>query len=170
MTSWLPMMAAGLVAIIGGLFALINPTGASITTITLVGWVLLLAAALQTGAAWKSTSHGARIRAGAIAAASFLLALIIFFGNPGENVLIRTLAAFVLIASGGTKIYASRALSGDQNTPIIIGSGAVSIIMGLVLLFGLSQNFGIIISIELLTTGLTLIMLSLHRKNHASTN
>ena len=68
MSAWLPMMAAGIVALLGGLLALINPVSASVATVTLAGWALLIVAGLQGWAAWKSLTVTTRIRAGLIAA------------------------------------------------------------------------------------------------------
>ncbi|MFV0408743.1 MAG: DUF308 domain-containing protein [Paracoccus sp. (in: a-proteobacteria)] len=168
MKSWAAMMAAGLAALIGGLLALINPIGASIATITLVGWAMLVVAALQGWAAWKSEDTSGRIRAGAIAAGAALLGLILLIGNPGESWLIRLLISLLLLASGAAKIYAARAMPGEENMPLVVGSGCVSVVMGLLVMFGLNLSFGIILGLELLATGLALILLAMHRKNRAT--
>lgn len=166
MKSWLPILAAGCAAMLGGLLALINPTGASVTTVTLVAWVLLIVAAFQFWAAYKSETNGARIRAGAIGVAALFLSLSLFFGNPAESWLIRTLVGLLLIASGAAKIYASRAMSGNDNMPLVVGAGAVSVVLGLVIWFGLNLNFGTILGLELLASGLALILLAMNRKAH----
>lgn len=167
MKSWAAMMAAGLAALIGGLLALINPTGASITTVSLVGWALLVVAGLQGWAAWKSEDMTGRIRSGVIAVGALILALILFFGNPGENWLIQLLISLILLASGAAKIYAARSMPGEENMPLVVGSGCVSALMGVVLMFGLNVNFGIILGVELLATGLALILIAMHRKSRA---
>lgn len=167
MTSWTLMMAAGLAALIGGLLALINPTGAALTTLTLVGWALLIVGVLQGWAAWRAIGNGARIRAGMIAGAALLLALFVFFGDPGQSRLLRILVVLLLLGSGAAKIYASRVMAGDQNMPLVVGSGIVSLAMGLVLMLGLTPDFGVLLGVELLATGLGLILLAMHRRGHA---
>lgn len=164
MKSWVPMIAGGAAAMIGGLFALINPTGAAVTTVTLAGWVLLIFGAFQGWAAWKSETQGGRIRAGAIAAATIFLGLLLLLGNPAESWLIRTLVGLLLIASGAAKIYASRVLGGSDNMPLVLGAGAVSVVLGLVIWFSLNLNFGTLIGIELLASGLALVLLGMHRR------
>lgn len=169
MKSWAPMMIAGLAALIGGLLALINPTGAAVTTLTLVSWALLVVAGLQGYAAYKSVENGAKIRAGAIAAVALILALVLFFGNPAESWLIRLFVALILIGSGAVKIYASRAMAGEQHAMLVVGCGGVSVVLGIVVLMGLNLNFGILLGIELLATGLGLVLLAMHRRANGIT-
>lgn len=164
MKSWLPMMAAGLASLLGGLVALINPASASVATTTLVGWVLLIVAGFQGWAAWKSETTGARVRAGLIAAASLFLGLSMLWGPFGDGSLMQILIGLLLLASGGAKIWAGRAMQGEPNFPLVMGTGAVSALTGLVVLFGLNLNFGILLAIELLASGLALVLLAMHRR------
>lgn len=164
MKSWLPMMAAGLAALVGGLVALINPASASVATTTLAGWALLIVAGFQGWAAWKSDATRARIGAGLIAAACLFLGLSLLMGPFGDGSLIQILIGVLLIASGGAKIWAGRAMKGAPNFPLVLGTGAVSALMGLVVLFGLNLNFGILLGIELLASGLALVLLAMHRR------
>lgn len=164
MKSWLPMMAAGLAALVGGLVALINPASASVATTTLAGWALLIVAGFQGWAAWKSDATRARIGAGLIAAACLFLSLSLLIEPFGDGSLIQILIGVLLIASGGAKIWAGRAMKGAPNFPLILGTGAVSALMGLVVLFGLNLNFGILLGIELLASGLALVLLAMHRR------
>lgn len=165
MKSWLPMMAAGVVALLGGLVALVNPLAASIATVTLVGWALLIVAALQGWATYRSETIGARIRAGGIAVAAVFLGLSLLWGPFGDGALFRWLVGLLLLASGGAKTYAARSMGGAQNQPLVYGTGAVSALMGLVVLFGLNLNFGILLGIELLASGLGLLLLGMHRRS-----
>ena len=48
-----------------------------------------------------------------------------------------------------------------------MGTGGVSALMGLVVLFGLNLNFGILLGIELLASGLALVLLAMHRRGQA---
>ena len=167
MKSWLPMMAAGLAALVGGLVALINPASASVATTTLAGWALLIVAGFQGWAAWKSETTGARLRAGLIAAACLFLGLSLLFGPFGDGWLMQMLIGLLLIASGAAKVWAGRSMKGAPNFPLVMGTGGVSALMGLVVLFGLNLNFGILLGIELLASGLALVLLAMHRRGQA---
>lgn len=167
MAAWFPMMAAGLAALAGGLLALINPAAASVATTTLAGWALLVVAGFQGWAAWKSESTTARIRAGLIAVAALFLGLSLLLGPFGDGSLMRMLVGLLLIASGAAKIWAGRSMKGAPNFPLVMGTGGVSALMGLVALFGLNLNFGILLGIELLASGLALVLLAMHRRGQA---
>lgn len=164
MTSWGAMMAAGVVALVGGLIALVNPASASVATVTLVGWALIVVAVLQGWAAWQSDTTGARLRAGGIAAAAAFLGLSLLAGPFGDGTMLRWLVGLLLIGSAAAKANAARAMTGAQNQPLVIGAAGVSALMGLVVLFGLNLNFGILLGIELLASGLGLVLLAMHRK------
>lgn len=164
MSAWLPMMAAGIAALVGGLLALINPLSASVATVKVAGWALLIVAALQGWAAWKSQTNTTRIRAGLIAAAALFLGLSLLLGPFGDGQLISILTGLLLIASGGAKLWAARGMGRAQNTPLVVGTGAVSALMGLVVMFGLNLNLGIMLAIELLASGLALVLLAMHRR------
>lgn len=164
MKSWLPMMAAGIVALMGGLIALINPTGASATTVTLVGWALIAVTALQGWATYRSKTTGARLRAGGIAAAAGFLGLSMLFGPFGDGTLLRWIVGLLLLASGAAKANAGRGLAGNDTRPLVFGAGAVSALLGTVVLLGLNPNLGLLLAVELLASGLALVLLALHRR------
>lgn len=164
MGSWFPMMVAGIVALVGGLLALINPASASVATTTLVGWALLIVAGFQGWAAWKSETTGTRIRAGLIAAAGLFLGLSLLFGPFGSGALMQMLIGLLLVASGAAKLWIGRSMKGAPNFPLVMGTGAVSAVIGLVVLLGLNLNFGILLGIELLASGLALVLLAMHRR------
>ncbi|WP_202814411.1 DUF308 domain-containing protein [Falsirhodobacter sp. alg1] len=165
MKSWVQMTAAGIVALVGGLFALVNPLAASMTTVTLVGWALVIVAVLQGWATYSSATMGLRIRAGVIALAAAFLGLSLLLGPFGDGTLFKWLVGLLLLGSGAAKLYAGFAMKGVQNQPLVYGAGAVSIVLGAVVLFGLNLNFGILLGIELLASGLGLVLLGLYRKS-----
>ena len=164
MSSWLPMMAAGVVALLGGLVALANPVAASVATVTLVGWAFLIVAALQAWATHRSVTTGARLRAGGIAAASLFLGLSLLLGPFGDGSLFRWLVGLLLLVSAAAKINAARSLVGSRHQSLAYGTGAVSAAMGMFVLLGLNLNLGTLLGIELLASGLGLVLLGLHRR------
>lgn len=164
MTSWLAMLAAGVAGLLGGLIALVNPTSASVATVTLAGWALLIVAALQAWATYKSQTTTLRIRAGAIAAAAAFLGLSLLLGPFGDGGLMRVLTGALLVASGGAKLYAAWQMGPAENKPLVYGTGAVSVFLGLVVLLGLNLNFGILLGVELLASGLALVLLGMYRR------
>lgn len=163
MSSWMSMIAGGVIAVIGGILAVINPLSAAATATTIAGAALIVVAALQGWAAYKAKTNGARIRSGGIAAISGALGLSLLFGPWGSGLVLQWIVALLLLASGAAKLYAGYAMH-DQNKPIVLGTGGVSAFLGLVVLFGLNLNFGTVIGVELLASGVGLVLLGMYRK------
>lgn len=85
-------------------------------------------------------------------------------GPFGDGTLMRWLVGLLLLASGAAKANAGRGMCGAENRPLVFGTGAVSAVMGLVVLLGLNLNFGLLIGVELLASGLGLVLLAMHRR------
>ncbi len=168
MKSWLPMIVAGLVALIGGIIALLNPATAGIATTTVVGWALVIVALLQAWATYRSKTTGAKMRAGAITLATAFLGLSLLFGPFGDGTLLRWLIIILLLASGASKIYAARAMHSAPRKPLAYGAGAVSLALGALILFGVNLNLGILLGNELLSTGVALIVLAMDKRAHSA--
>lgn len=164
MTSWLMMLFAGLVALAGGLFALLHPDDASIATTTIVSYVLLIMAAIQGIAAYRAQKTTARIWAGGIAAVAGFLGLSIMFGPFGSGWILQWLVGLLLIVSGAAKANAARAMAGEDNQYVVYGTGAVSAVLGLVVLLGYNLDFGLMLAVELLASGVGLVLLALFRR------
>ncbi len=166
MSGWFAMMAAGAAAVVGGLLALINPVSASVATVTLAGWAFLIVAAVQGWGAWNAQDRTPRIRAGLIAAVAAFLGLSLLLGPFGDGRLMQILIGLLLIGSGAIKGWISRDLRHAQNFPLMLGTAVVSAVMGLVVLFGLNLNFGILLGVELMSSGLAMVLLAMHRRSH----
>lgn len=160
-------MAAGAVSFIGGILALANPASASVTAITLAGWAFVIVAGLQGWAAWKSKGFKGTAIAGVLAALAGFMGLSLLLGPFGDGSLLRVLLGLLLLASGAAKLWAARGLKGDELMPILLGAGAVSVVLGLLVLFNLSIGLGVLLGLELLANGVALVLLGLRQKNNA---
>lgn len=168
MQSWVSMMAAGAVALVGGLCAVLNPARAGVAATTIIGWALLMVAAFQAWTAYRSQTTGGRLRAGSIGVAALFLGLSALLGPFGSGALMRWIVGFLLLGSGGAKAFAAySAMPGEDNQVLVYGAAAVSVLLGLVVLFGINLNFGVLLALELLVSGLGLILLAMHRRRAA---
>ncbi|QPM89715.1 HdeD family acid-resistance protein [Pseudooceanicola algae] len=168
MKNWMVLMATGAVALIGGLLALFNPTGAVQTSSTIVGWVLLIVGAMQVYAFWKAEGFKTRFGPGVIAAVALVMAILLLFGPFGDGSFVRFMLALLLLVSGGAKIWSARDMKGeDAFLPVLI-AGAVSVLLGVVILTGfpgfLATAIGILLAIELLSIGVFLILIGRRRQ------
>lgn len=170
MKHWMLWLLAGIVALIGGLAALFNLGSASSLTLTLGGWALILVGALQGWAAYKAPSVPTMIGAGLLALAGVFLGLSLLFGPFGDGRVLQFLLGALLIASGAAKLWVGRSLHGDRVFPVLLGAGGVSAILGAIVLLGVTINFGLVVALELLASGVALVLLSLRLKRHAGEN
>ncbi|MCQ0091247.1 HdeD family acid-resistance protein [Roseovarius sp. M141] len=169
-TLWL---CIGVISLIGGILALLNPLSASIAAATLAGWALLIIGALQGWSAWSSQGFKARTGAGIAAAAALLMGVLLVFGPFGDGSFLRYALTALLFISGAAKLWAARHVRGDGLFPVVIGAGAISVLLGLVILTTIpgfiAGNLGIVLGLELLANGAALVVLSLRHRRVAPT-
>ncbi|SLN28648.1 hypothetical protein ROA7450_01191 [Roseovarius albus] len=165
MKHWMLWLLAGIIAVVCGVWALINPSAAGTTTEVLVGGGLLVVGGLQGYAAY--TSEGFKARGGAIlgAAVALFLGLSLVLGPFGDGTVLRWIVGGLLVGAGIGKFMAAREIKEDSLAQYIMMAAAVSAVLGvIVLLGGLGIALGLIVALELLALGVTLIILSLRRK------
>ncbi|MCV2866841.1 HdeD family acid-resistance protein [Albidovulum sediminicola] len=156
-------LAAGAVALVGGLWGLFNPTAAQFASTTIAGWALLIVGLLQGRAAWQASE--ARERAGAIlfSAVALFLGLSLVFGPFGDGSLLRNILGVLLLVSGAAKFWMGRALRGDPFFPVILAAAGVSVVLGGLVLAGTQVTLGFVLSLELLADGAALFVLGLRQ-------
>ncbi|MCA3526035.1 MAG: DUF308 domain-containing protein, partial [Rhodobacter sp.] len=89
MKHWVLLLLAGLVAILGGLFALFNPVEATFAATRIVAFIFILMGALQIVAAFGDLGLGARIWTAALGALAIVIGVWII-GNPIEGTMVLT--------------------------------------------------------------------------------
>ena len=168
MKHWMILMGTGGIAVLGGLFALFNPASAVATTATITGLALLVVGALQAYSAYRSPSLQTRAGAGVLAVLAIFMGLTLTFGPFGDGSLVRLLLGLLLLGSGAAKVWSVRHLQRDQIFLPVLIAGAVSAVLGLIILTGfpgfLANALGIVLAIELLSVGAFMISLALRRK------
>lgn len=168
MKNWLWWLLAGGVALAGGVLGLINPNAAQITSTTIAGIALVLMGLLQGRAAWKSSAMRERAGAGLFAAAGLFLGLSLLMGPFGDGTLLRWLLGGLLIVGGLAKLWTGRRCQTDPLFWAVIGAGALSVVLGLLVLSGVGLQLGMILSLELLGSGVALVVMALRLENTAS--
>lgn len=161
MKNWLFWMAIGLMAVFGGVWAILNPATAE----TVAGWALLVVGALQGWAAYRSDGFRATGSAAVGASLALLLGAMLLFGPFGDGALMVTLIGLLLIGAGVAKMWIALSIKGDRFIPVVLAAGAVSVALGILTLMGWITNMGLILGLELLATGAVLLVLSRRRKN-----
>lgn len=161
-------MIAGILSLIGGGFALANPLAATLTAELFAGWTFMLVGVLILVSAFNDQDWGARI------AAIVLGAFVLIFGiylvsNPLAGMITLTIMAGVmLLIVGICRIMLAFATDIAQIRWVMILSGALSIILGVMIFSNFPQSaavvLGVFLAVELISNGVSLIVLSLARK------
>lgn len=173
MKHWVLLLIAGIVAVAGGVIALFNPLAATLTATTLVAWLFLFMGALQIVAAFGDMGTGARIWT------LLLGALAIFIGawilsNPiaGTLALTQTIGLLFFI-EGAVKLVLAFAARGTPYFWALLLSGVISILLGGMILSRIPESAlaipGILLAVDLISTGVSMVALALHFKGRSAT-
>jgi uncharacterized membrane protein HdeD (DUF308 family) len=168
MNAWVLMLIAGLIALLGGIFALLNPLAATVTAVVLTAWIFIIVGVIEIIHIFTASGWSGRLWA------LILGALCIFLGswmlsNPLPTVLALTWIVGVLfLATGATKVILSFGLRGTGYFWVVMLSGLLSIILGVMVLsnfpYSAATILGILLAVELISSGVANIALSLRMR------
>lgn len=160
---------AGLVALAGGVLGLLNPVAAQVTSTTIAGSALVVMGLLQGRAAWASQALRERTGAALLAAVGLFLGLSLLAGPFGDGTVLRWLLGGLLIAGAAAKLWIGRRAKTDRLFWIVVGAGALSGVLGVLVLAAAALPLGVIVSVELLGSGAALIVMALRLEKPGST-
>ena len=167
-------MGAGILSLIGGVFALVNPFAASVAVETLVAWVFLAVGGVQFYAAWQAPSFKNKIWLILGGIAGFFIGISLIAHPLAGVVSLTFVVGVMLLVSGVTKIIFSFSMRGTVFFWSIIVSGVLSLLLGIMVLANFPQSsalvLGTLLAVELMFDGVSLISLSLWRKSKINTN
>ncbi|GGM15507.1 HdeD family acid-resistance protein [Pseudooceanicola nanhaiensis] len=168
MRYWYLWFGLGVLSVVGGVLALFNPFAASVTAEQLVAWFFLIGGILQVIAIFQVSGWGARLW-NIFLAVVYIWMGITLLANPLAGVLTLTfVAAILFLASGIAKIF--YAFSMTQYRWMMVLSGAISIILAIMIFANYPGSavvsLGILLAVELLTTGVALMTFGLALKNN----
>lgn len=165
MNNWVLLLIAGLIALVGGIIALLNPLAATITAVMLTGWLLVIVGVIEVVGVFSATGWGARLLSLVLGVLTVILGLYIL-ANPIMSTLALTwLAGIMFLATGATKIVLSLGLRGSGYLWVVLLSGVVSVVLGMMVLsnfpYSAAGILGILLAVELISTGVANIGLAL---------
>ncbi len=172
MKHWFLLLIAGIIAVAGGILALFNPIAATLTATTIVAWLFLIMGALQIVAAFGDMGTGSRIWTAALGA------LAIFIGgwilsNPIAGTLALTWTIGLLFfVEGVVKLVLAFATRGTPYFWALLLSGAISVLLGGMILGRFPESAmtipGILLAVDLISTGVSMVALALHFKDRTA--
>ena len=169
MKNWFLWLIAGVLSLVGGLAALANPLAATLTAELLAGWTFVLVGLLAIVSAFSDQGWGVRIVAILLGVMITLMGVNLV-AHPLNGVLSLTLAAaYILMIAGLMRIFFAFKITISSLRWAMILSGSVSIILSVMIFSNFPQSavvvLGLYLAIELISNGISMIVLSVSRKS-----
>lgn len=161
------LMIAGILSIVAGIFAFFNPLAATLTVVELTSWLFLFVGILQLIAAWRMRGSSLKWWLG-ISGVVVLLMGYSLFSNPFEGAITLTLLLGILFLFGGLirLFLAPRLKRTPWFLPMVL-SAIVSLGLAAIIFFDLAKAsgafLGVMLAIELIALGISLLSLALKR-------
>lgn len=155
---------AGAAALLGGVVTLVFPTAAGLTVTVFAGWIFLMLGLVLGLTAITVLRGGLRLFLGLLAGALLLAGVELISDPLAGLVAITAVMAVVFLTSGLSKMMLGRAVADARMGWGMLLSGGVSVLLAIVVLFNLqaasSVLLGVMLGIELVSTGLSALILS----------
>ena len=160
-TLWLVI---GIISILGGIFAFFNPLSATLAAEQLAGFIFLLVGVLQFIALFRAHSTTGKVLA-AIGGVLGVLIGIELLQDPLQGILTLTMViAILFMATGIVRVVVAFGLRRTVAFVPILLSGLLSIILAIMIFTSYPQSatyiLGILLAVELISNGISLIMYS----------
>ncbi len=173
MNNWVLLLIAGLIALVGGIIALLNPLAATVTAVMLAGWVLVAAGVIEIIGVFSANGWGARIWSLILGLLTVVLGLYILANPIISAVVLTWLVGVLFLATGATKVVLSFGLRGTGFMAVVLLSGIVSIVLGIMVLsnfpYSAAGILGILLAVELISTGVANIALAMRLRQTGPT-
>ncbi|MGL4311962.1 MAG: HdeD family acid-resistance protein [Paracoccaceae bacterium] len=169
MKNWFLWLIAGIISVIGGFFALTNPLAATLTAELLAGYMFIAVGILTVISAFGDQGWGGRIVSILLGIAILLLGISLV-KNPLEGALSLTLLVGILmVVLGIFRLVLGLGARSRNVRWILFLAGGLSLLLGFMILSNFPQSaavvLGMFLAIELLSNGVSLIVLALARKS-----
>ncbi|MBU2960572.1 HdeD family acid-resistance protein [Citreicella sp. C3M06] len=163
---WRWMLILGALLIVGGLMAFLNPFAASLTAVAIAGGIFTLGGAIQMWIAFQDEGGGVGRGLSGLLGLLILAFGVSLIANPLMGIVSLTLLiAGFFIASGVLRIWLGLMMRHLPGWGWLVASGAVSLILGVLVIVALPSEpgslLGLFLGVDLLSTGVGLTALSL---------
>ena len=169
MKGWFWWFIAGILSLLGGLFALANPLAATLTAELLTGYLFILVGATMLVSIFWDTQWGSRILSLLLGLALLLLGFNLV-AHPLKGVLSLTfLVAAMMLIAGVFRILLAFGAPNGRVRVVLILAGLVSLVLGTMIMVNFPWSatlvLGVLLAVELISNGISLIAVSLTAKS-----
>ena len=169
MKYWGLWLIAGIISLLGGIVALVNPLAATLTAVLLAAYAFILVGILTVISAFGDQGWAGRIMAILLGLAMLLLGFNLV-SNPLAGTLSLTMATAVLmLVLGVFRLILAFSARARNVRWILILSGALSLALAFMIFSNWPQAaavvLGVFLALDLISNGASLIVLSLSRKS-----
>lgn len=162
--SWVWMAILGAISLIGGVLALANPMAATFAATVLAGWVFTLLGALQVVQAFRVTGWPGFIWSMLFGILVLAVGLSLIFNPLAGMVSLTLLVAVLFLVTGAVKVMYSFSLRPISGWGWVLFSGAVSVLLGIMILanfpWAAVSVLGILLAVELISNGILFLLLA----------
>src|SRR3954469_3341197 len=151
------LMIAGVLSLIGGIVAIVLPNVASVATAIFVGWLLIFAGALQVVDAFSTRDATRNALRVLLAVLTFAAGLYLLVAPLDGTFTLTVVLAMWFVAVGVARIVIGIADRGGAERWMMVLSGALSLVLGLLIALQLPESaawaIGLIVGIDLVFSG-----------------
>ena len=166
--SWKGLMGVGIFAIVIGCIAILVPAVASVGTAIFIGWILLIAGAFLTAAAFTAHSLGTIVLRLLWAALTVIVGIWLIVEPHNGTLTLTLVLGIYFLFMGLTRVAVAFAARGQQGAGLVGLSGFLSLLIGIFILakFPSSADWaiGLLVGIDLIFAGWTLVSIALFGK------
>ena len=168
MSNWLLLTALGIVSIIAGILALLNPFPASLAAVQIAAWAFMIIGALQIFEAFRAESWGGKLWTLLLGVVALVVGVNLF-GKPLTGLVTLTMILGIMfIVSGIFKFIVGWSIHKSEFRFLVLISGAASLVIGLIIMSNFpasaAASLGVLLGIELISNGVSATVLGLSRK------
>ena len=162
---WGWFLALGIVALVGGVFAILVPVAASISAAILAGWALLFGAVSRLFAVIRADRTSERLTHLALGLLYLVAGLYLLLFPVSGTITLTIVLVACFLASGAVQLASAIQTRGSDNTAWRIFLGLLSIVLGVMIWIDLPSSatwaIGLLIGIQLIFAGTDLIFIAL---------
>ncbi len=170
--SWKGLMTVGVLAIVVGCIAILVPAVASVGTAIFIGWILLIAGAFLTAAAFSAHSVGTVVLRLIWAALTVIVGVWLIVEPHNGTLTLTLVLGIYFLFMGISRIAVAFMARGQRNAGLVGLSGVAGLLVGILVLakFPSSADWaiGLLVGIDLIFAGWTLTSVALVGKDLAN--